>query len=335
MLGSVHDDLPTVSGPGRFAMKPLPNLRHLRYLVALNDHLHFTKAAESCFVTQSTLSAGIRELEGSLGIALAERNKRSVVMTPIGRQLVSRARTLLLDAEGLMETGREASQPMSGLMEMGVLPTIGPYLLPRLVREIGTAFPRLRLALREDKTRLLLDRLADGRLDLVLMAFPYDTPAMDTCMLFDDAYRYVSATAAMPIPTGNGISIDNDDDAEHLLLLEPDHCLHSHALPVLQRAAESRRADFSSTSLHTLVAMVAEGMGSTFLPDLAINGGILQGSDVVVRPLGDEANARTIGLCWRRGSARADSYRRLGVFIRDWAERHIEPWEERHRPTSG
>lgn len=305
-------------------MKPLPNLRHLRYLVALHDHLHFSKAAEACFVTQSTLSAGIRELENALGVTVAERSKRSVVITSIGRQLVARSRLLLREAEALMTMGQEASQPMSGLMEMGVLPTIGPFLLPRLIRDIGEAFPHLRLALREDKTSLLLDRLIEGRLDVVLMAFPYDTPGLETCMLFDDAYRYVSAVGS----ANRGVfSLDSNTGEQNLLLLEHDHCLHSHALPVLQRAADVGHANFSSTSLHTLVAMVAEGMGSTFLPDLAINGGILEGSDVTVRALGEEANARTIGLCWRKGSPRADSFRQLGQFMRDWAARNLKPWQ--------
>jgi len=308
-------------------MKPLPNLRHLRYLVALNDHLNFSRAAEACFVTQSTLSAGIRELENSLGVSVAERSRHAVLMTPIGRRLVARALPLLREAEALVELGREAGQPMAGRLEMGVLPTIGPYLLPRLIRALGQAFPRLQLALREDKTRHLLDRLGEGRLDLVLMAFPYDTPGMETFPLFEDAYRYVSPAASAAEGAACRLPVrDADLVDDNLLLLEHDHCLHSHALPVLQRLAEADRASFSSTSLHTLVAMVAEGMGATLLPDLAITGGILEGSEVLVRPLREDADARTIGLCWRKGSARSEDFQRLGEFIRAWAKQNIAPW---------
>ena len=308
-------------------MNPLPNLRHLRYLVALHDHGNFSRAAESCFVTQSTLSAGIRELEESLGVDVAERTKRSVVITPAGRRLVARARLLLRDAEALAAMSKDDAGPMSGVLEMGVLPTIGPFLLPQLVRRLGALFPRLRLALREDKTRHLLDQLAEGRLDLVLMAFPYDTPGMETFMLFDDAYRYVAAAAPAKSPGATcTTAVQSDFDSQNLLLLEHDHCLHSHALPALQRAAEVEHANFSSTSLHTLVAMVAEGMGATLLPDLAIMGGILQNTDLVVRQLADEANARTIGLCWRRNSARADTFLQLGQSIQAWAAEHITPW---------
>ncbi len=312
-------------------MKPLPNLRHLRYLVALHDHGHFGRAAQACFVTQSTLSAGIQELEGVLGAAVAERSKRSVVITPFGRRLVTQSRLLLREAEALLETGREDAEPMSGLLEVGVLPTIGPFLLPRLVRDVGKRYPTLRLALREDKTHSLLDWLKEGRLDLLLMAFPYDTPGLETFMLFDDAYRLASPRKPS---RGSGAMLDivTADDLQHqnMLLLEHDHCLHSHALPVLQRVASSGHASFSTTSLHTLVAMVAEGMGATLLPDLAINGGILSGSDIVVRPLRQEANARTIGLCWRKDSARADLFRELGRFIAEWAKVEIRPWSREH-----
>lgn len=309
-------------------MKPLPNLRHLRYLVALHDQLNFSRAAEACFVTQSTLSAGIRELEEALGVAVAERSKRSVLITPVGRRLVARARLLLRDAEALMEEGMRERDPMSGLLEMGVLPTIGPFLLPRLVRELGQAFPRLRLSLREDKTRHLLDWLDEGRLDLVLMAFPYDVGTRETFLLFDDAYRFVSTSAQAAVPAMRiGAMTDAAVDAHNLLLLEHDHCLHSHALPALAHAADVGNASFSSTSLHTLVAMVAEGMGATLLPDLALQGGILHGTDLVVRPLRGDANARTIGLCWRRGAARADTFRQLGGFLREWAARRIVPWQ--------
>lgn len=308
-------------------MRALPNLRHLRYLVALHDHLNFSRAADACFVTQSTLSAGIRELESTLGVAVAERTKRSVLITPVGRRLVARARLLLRDAEALAAIGSEGAQPMAGVFELGVLPTIGPFLLPHLIPAVGRRYPRLRLSLREDKTRNLLDLLAEGRLDLVLMAFPYEAPGMETFPLFDDAYRFATTAADAPKRVrGTRFDLQAQIDERNLLLLEHDHCLHSHALPALQRAAEVGHANFSSTSLHTLVAMVSEGMGATFLPDLAINGGILKGSNVVVQPLGDAANARTIGLCWRRNAARREEFLELGGFLRDWANEHVKPW---------
>ncbi|ABD87479.1 hydrogen peroxide-inducible genes activator [Rhodopseudomonas palustris] len=308
-------------------MRPLPNLRQLRYLVALADQLHFGRAAESCAVTQSTLSAGIHELEVLLRVAVAERTKRSVILTPIGHRLVERARLLLRDAEGLMDLAADASEPMSGMIELGVIPTISPFLLPRLVPHINRQYPLLRLTLREDKTLALLDWLGAGRLDLVLMAFPYDTPGCETFMLFDDAYRFACSTRH-PLAKAELVNV-HTLDGEALMFLEKEQCLHSHALPLFEIAPEQAVTSFAATSLHTLVAMVAENLGTTLLPDLAINGGILQGSAVAIRPLAGDANNRQIGLAWRKQSARSDAFIRLGHLLRDWAAVNVRAFKER------
>lgn len=304
-------------------MRPLPNLRQLRYLVALSDNLHFGRAAEACAVTQSTLSAGIHELEALFGVAVAERTKRSVILTPVGHRLAERARLLLRDAEGLMDEAASAGDPMTGQIDLGVIPTISPFLLPRLVPHVGRQFPGLRLTLREDKTLALLDWLATGRLDLALMAFPFETDGCDTFMLFEDAYRFACASTH-PLAQAESVSLDAME-GEQLMLLERDQCLHSHALPLLERAPLKAITSFSATSLHTLVAMVAEGLGTTLLPDLAISSGILQGTSVVVRPLSGQSNVRRVGLAWRKQSARADSFRRLGELMRDWAGANLRP----------
>ncbi|MFG1421304.1 hydrogen peroxide-inducible genes activator [Roseixanthobacter liquoris] len=317
-------------------MRPIPPLRQLRYLVALADHLHFGHAAIACAVTQSTLSAGIRELEVLLRVPVAERTKRSVIITATGHRIVERARLLLREAEALMDVAASAADPMSGLVEVGVIPTISPFLLPRLVPYISSHYPQMRLTLREDKTLSLLDWLNAGRLDLVLMAFPYETEGCETFMLFDDAYRFACA-GDHRLARADHVSMDTIE-GEALMLLEREQCLHSHALPIFQSAPEKTITSFSATSLHTLVAMVAEGLGTTLLPDLAINGGILNGSSVVVRPLLDTANARTIGLIWRKQSARADTFRRLGTLIREWAEANVRPWRPQippPRPANG
>jgi LysR family hydrogen peroxide-inducible transcriptional activator len=266
----------------------------------------------------------------AMGVQVAERTRHSVLMTPVGLRIVARARLLLREAEALMALGAEQARPMSGRLELGVLPTIGPYLLPRLIRALGARFPLLKLGLREDRTGNLLKLLAEGRLDLVLMAFPYDTPGMERMLLFDDAYRYVtaadSARAAPPQASARPVS-EADFEGESLLLLEHEHCLHSHALPTLQRIGELAQASYAATSLPTLVAMVAEGLGSTLLPDLAINGGILHGHEVTVLPLAEGASARSVGLCWRRGAARVEYFRTLGEFIAEWAQAEVRPWQ--------
>jgi LysR family transcriptional regulator, hydrogen peroxide-inducible genes activator len=302
-------------------MKPLPNLRQLRYLTALAEHLHFGHAAAACGVTQSKLSAGIRELEATLGVPLAERTKRSVLITPVGHRVVERARVVLREAEALVEIGSAAAKPLSGRLDLGVIPTIGPFLLPRLMPRIGARYPALKLILREDKTTALLDRLADGRLDLLLMAFPYATDGCDTMMLFDDGYRFACDPQH---PLANAAAIGADDLQRHpLMLLEKDNCLHSHALPLFEAAPRWHETSFAATSLHTLVAMVGEGLGATLLPEMALSAGILEGSNVVTRPLADDADARTIGLAWRKQSPRAAEFRALGALIRDWAQEQL------------
>ncbi len=305
-------------------MRAYPNLRHLAYLVALAEHRHFGKAAEASSVTQSTLSAGIRELETVLGVQVAERTKRSVILTPIGHVLADKAAALLRSADDMLDIAAEATAPFSGTISLGTIPTIGPYLLPRIIPALRERFPELRFALREDKTGELLDRLAHGRLDLVLIAFPYETDGLETMMLFEDAYRFACA-ADHPFAHVESIALERLG-GERLMLLEKDHCLHSHALPLLQGAPDIAEATFSATSLPTLVAMVAEGMGATLLPDLAINAGIASGSEIAIRPMSGEANRRSIGLAWRRQSGRADTFREIGDFLRGWARTEIRPW---------
>ncbi len=305
-------------------MRAYPNLRHLAYLVALAEHRHFGKAAEASSVTQSTLSAGIRELEAALGVQVAERTKRSVILTRIGHVLAEKAAALLRSADDMLDIAAEATAPYSGTISLGTIPTIGPYLLPRIIPALRGRFPELRFALREDKTGELLDRLAHGRLDLVLIAFPYETDGLETMMLFEDAYRFACA-ADHPFAGVESVAMERLG-GEPLMLLEKDHCLHSHALPLLQDAPGIAETTFSATSLPTLVAMVAEGMGATLLPDLAINAGIAGGGEIAIRPISGEANVRSIGLAWRRQSGRADTFREIGDFLRGWARTEIRPW---------
>jgi LysR family hydrogen peroxide-inducible transcriptional activator len=305
------------------SMRAYPNLRHLAYLVALAEHRHFGKAAAASAVTQSTLSAGIRELETILGVQVAERTKRSVILTPIGHQLAEKAARLLRAADDMLDIATQSTTPFSGTIALGTIPTIGPYLLPRIIPALRQRFPALRFALREDKTGALLDRLAHGRLDLVLIAFPYETEGLETMMLFDDAYRFACA-ASHPLAAAARVELAQLTD-EPLMLLERDHCLHSHALPLLEAVPEIAEAAFSATSLPTLVAMVAEGMGTTLLPDLAITGGIA-GGDIAVRAMSGETNVRSIGLAWRRQSGRAKTFRDIGAFLRTWAKDEIHPW---------
>jgi LysR family hydrogen peroxide-inducible transcriptional activator len=298
-------------------MIALPSLRQLEYLVALDTHGHFAEAARACGVGTPAFSSGLAAMEALLGIRVADRDRRRVAMTPIGRRLAAQARRVLAEAMAFSALAAGESPPMAGTWRLGSIPTIAPFLMPRLLPAMRQRFPDLDLALSEGKTIDLLAQLEDGRLDLLLIAFPYEVPSCDAEFLFADSYLFACSPrcelAGTPRIGPEAIA------SQPLMLLEASNCLHHHALPVLETAAKAPQATFAGTSLHTLAAMVAVDMGSTLLPTLAVEGGLLRGTDVVVRPLGYEAGRRTLGLCWRRGHVRANEFRQLGGAIREWA----------------
>ena len=284
-------------------MKPIPTLRQLRYLVAVVDRCHFGQAAAACNVSQSTLSASIQELEELLGAPLLERTKRSVVPTALGRTVAERARGLLKGAEDLMDAGQAARDPLSGRLDLGVIPTIGPFLLPRAMPRLRESFPKLQLYLREDQTARLLERLDSGELDAVLLALPYALGDLEVMDLGEDRFSIV-------YPAGHVPAANIAD--ENLLLLEDGHCLRDQALAACELEGARRNAGFNGTSLHTLAQMVANGLGVTLMPQMALDAGILRGLDVTVRPLVGAVPHRRIGLVWRRSSARTETFRALG-----------------------
>ena len=290
-------------------MAVLPTLRQLRFLVAVVDERHFGRAAEACLVGQSTLSAGILELEQLLGVRLFERTKRKVSPTPVGRELAERARTLLREAQDIVELARAAQAPMSGPLRLGVIPTIGPFLFPRVLPRLRSAFPELKLYLREEQSEPLLARLDAGELDAAVLALPYPSRGMEAIDIGVDPFVVVC-------PPGHRLSrlsaVGHDDmAAEDLLLLEEGHCLRDHALAACALEGARRNVAFQGTSLYTLAQMVANGLGVTLLPQMALDAGILRGLDLVVRPLAGEAPFRRIGLVFRASSARKETFRRL------------------------
>lgn len=288
-----------------------PSLRQWQYLVSLAENRHFGHAAEACFVTQSTLSAGIQELETQLGAALVDRTKRKVVLTPLGEDLAGRARELLGQAEDMVLMARAASVPLSGPLRLGVIPTISPFLLPRVLPALRKRFPALRLFLREDLTARLIEQLQAGKLDLLLIALPYEGGALDTMTLFDDDFL-VACREDHPLARRNAVKLDELSETP-LLLLEDGHCLRDHALAACRLTPSPRHDGFAATSLHTLVQMVDSGLGITLLPRLALDAGILRGTDVTTRPLNDDgAASRQIGLAWRRGTQRAKEFTLFG-----------------------
>jgi len=288
-------------------MTPLPTLRQLRYLVALAEHCHFGRAAEACLVTQSTLSAGLQELETLLGARLVERTRRSVLLTPLGLEVAERGRRLLLDARDLVDAVRAADAPLSGPLRLGVIPTVAPYLLPRLLPGLRRTHPRLKLILREDLSARLVEGLKAGELDVLLLALPWPAEGVAFLPIGDDPFL-------LAVPPGHPLAGDGPLDAallpaDELLLLEEGHCLREHALAACRLGGGH---GLTGTSLHTVIQMVAGGLGITLLPKMAVDSGALAGSGLVVRPLADSGAKRGIGLAWRAASARAAEFHALG-----------------------
>ncbi|PLX35507.1 MAG: LysR family transcriptional regulator, partial [Hyphomicrobiales bacterium] len=264
-------------------MKALPTLKQLRYLVALADHGHFGRAAEACFVTQSTLSSGIQELEALLGAPLAERTRRTVMLTPLGERMVKHAHDLLRMAEDMVDLAHKQQGIQSGEIRLGVIPTIGPYALPAALPRIKAAYPDMKLYLLEDQTARLLNQLRKGGLDAVLLALPYPMEGVDTQVIAEDKFQL----ACPPDHRLAGRSSIADDDlaSEPLMLLADGHCLREHALAACHLEGRAKMEGFEATSLQTLVQMVASGLGLTLLPQLAIDAGLTAGLDIALVPL--------------------------------------------------
>jgi len=282
-------------------MQLLPSLKQLNYLVALADTQHFGQASERCNVTASTLSAGIQDLENILGAPVAERTKRQVLMTPLGGEIAARARLLLRDAQDLMALAASNREPLAGPMRLGVIPTISPFCLPRVLPSLHRQFPALRLFLREERTEQLLNRLRQGELDIALIALPYDVEGLAFRILFEDEFAF-ACNEKHPLAARKRVTPSDLAD-QPLLLLEEGHCLRGHALDACQLHEAKFRAQFEASSLHTLVQMVASGIGVTLLPKLAIDAHITRGTKIRIIPLTNKAS-RQIGLVWRQSSLR-------------------------------
>lgn len=291
----------------------LPTLKQLQYLVALREHGHFGKAADACFVTQSTLSAGLRELETLLGVTLVERTRRMVRFTALGEKVADKAIRVIREADELAELARAEGKPLHGELRMGVIPTIAPFLLPSMLPRLRAEWPSLKLFLREETSQAACEALHRGQLDCVLLALPYGCGEVDCAPLFDD--RLFVAFPRGEAPRGAAVSVD-DIDEERMLLLEDGHCLKDHALSACNRPDLRAHAAMMGTSLHTLVQMVDNGLGVTFVPELAIEAGILEGTDVDAKPLRSDHGFRQVALIWRLSSPRESEFQLLGAALR-------------------
>lgn len=291
----------------------LPTLRQLGYLVELSQRLNFRLAAEAQFVTQSTLSAGIKELETLLGVQLVERDQRRVRLTAVGEDVAARARELLAGATDLADAARAAALPLSGPLRLGAIPTIAPYLLPAVLPELRRAHRELRLYLREDITERLLERLRAGALDVVLIALPFETGDLHVRELFADEFSFV-ARASDPVVRDKGVALRRIEGSD-MVLLEEGHCLRDHVIAACGRGRAAGNAKVEATSLTTLIQMVAGGLGVTLLPRITLDAGVLAGTRLVARPLTPQAPSRTLALAARRTSPRRRDADLLAEFL--------------------
>ena len=290
----------------------LPTVKQLRYFVALEHLEHFGKAAEACFVSQSAFSTAIRELETVLQVQLVDRTNKNVTVTHVGRQIAAEARRCLRDLENLVEIARSNQAPLTGDLRVGIIPTIAPFLLPKIVPELRQQFPRLRIYLTEDITQRIYDKLMNGELDLIILALPYALRSVEVLPLFKDEFYLACREDTQH--TRPKRYIFDELNPESILLLEDGHCLRDHALSACHLQDVNKISRFTASSILTLVQMVDSDLGISYLPQMVKNSTLLSGTQVKLWEL-PEKSYREIGFAWRRGSAREAEFRKLGQFI--------------------
>ncbi|NBB94017.1 MAG: LysR family transcriptional regulator [Gammaproteobacteria bacterium] len=289
------------------------NLRALQYLVALADVRHFSRAAERCHVSQPTLSTQIRKLEDELEVQMVERHPRQVMLTPVGEEIVSRARNLLGEMDAIRSIARRSRDPHSGTVRIGIFPTLAPYFLPHVIPRVRQTFPRLTLRLYEEKTEDVIHMLGEGQLDAGLLALPLSEDWLEQRTLFEEPF-VLALPANHPLAVNSEVRMEDLADQE-LLLLEDGHCLREQALEVCHLTGAHEKLDFHATSMETLRHMVAANTGITLMPTLSIKPPLASTDNLVTRPFREPGPKRTIAMVWRRSSALADFLEELaGIF---------------------
>ncbi len=294
-------------------MANLPTLAQLRHLIALQDSLNFSRAAERTFITQSTLSASIRELESALEGHLVERDKRNVAFTDLGAEVAQRARQILADATDMVELCQRAAKPFTGRLRLSAIPTIAPFVFPKLLPALRKKYPALLCFLREDQTLTLLEKLRHAEIDIGIFALPFAVPdALETLPIADDPFVFVSAAPTSPSVRAQAVT---KLEEEQLLLLEDGHCLREHAISACHISGDAQMRTLAATSLPTLVQMVESGLGSTLLPQLAVSGGLLAGRALHVRALTPRPPARKLALVFRKTTSRRNEIALLRALL--------------------
>lgn len=289
-----------------------PNLKHLHYLTVLHKEQHFAKAAQKCNVSQSTLSTAIQNLEENIGQQLLERDHKTFVFTDFGEGLVERSKQLLAHCQEWTNYAESSGDWQSGVLKLGVIPTIAPFMFEAIITLIHEQLPALQLQLVEDTTDNLLARLSDGDVDLLLLALPMKTPGCKQLLLGRDPFHLVSHKSRAS-ELAKTFSID-DLPNDSIFLLQKEHCLTEHAVSACGLAHKAQVSTLTASSLHTLVALVNSKMGFSFMPEMALNQGVLNSTEVIAMPAEHDAY-REIGLVWRVGTTRIQLFRKVGILI--------------------
>lgn len=293
----------------------MPNLRQLEYLVAIADARHFRRAAERVNTTQPTLSEQLKVLEGRLGVQLVERTRARVIMTPIGAQVVQIARRMLSDAAEIRALAASGGRELSGVLRLGLAPTIGPYLLPRIIPELHKRYPDLKLYVREELPSLLPRSLDEGMHDLVLTPLPVLGAEIESMPLFREPLHLL-VSADHPLASRDSAK-KRDLAGEDVLALGRGHQLHDVALALCEELGANLRYDYEGTSLDMLREMVATGLGITFMPGIYVQMMLARDSSVKKLELEGRSIYRTIGFAWRKSSARGSTYQQLAGLVRE------------------
>lgn len=288
-------------------------LRQLRYLASLARHRHFGRAALDCSITQPALSMQIRDLEQEIGAELVERRPGDIALTETGTEVAARAESILAAARDLVDFARHRDV-LSGTLKLGIIPTLAPYVLPRVLPALQKHYPQLRLEVRETQTKLLVEELSGGELDCVMLALPVEGADVETLRLFDDPFL-LALPAGEKTPARGRVSVE-DVDQHRLILLEEGHCLRDQALAFCAMKRRDAPAGLGATSLTTVMQMVANGYGVTLLPQVAVATEVRDGRVKLMR-FAEPQPARRIGLAWRRTSPRRKDFEALGAVVKE------------------
>lgn len=290
-----------------------PTIKQLRYLVALQKHLHFGQAAKACFVTQAAFSLAIKELESLLSLALVDRNSHHIMLTEAGLKIAELSSQIMLELQDIIDVAKSYQEPLTSNIKMGIIPTIAPFLLPSILPNLRSKFPKLKIYLKEDQTKNIHQQLINGDLDLLLLALPFELAGTESIALCQDEFKLAYHENTSLIDQTNFCIEDTPTDS--ILLLQDGHCMRDHAISACNISQQEKISTFAANSLYTLMQMVDNDLGISFIPQLAIDSGLIRNTHIKTQTLADNPH-RIISLVWRKKCLRAKEFSTIATTIK-------------------